>query len=259
MSFGLKWVVSYWYHFKLCTSAATVCPRAFWQCAVHLLPQRGMSILYQFRNACVFLFRAIINHFNPKIESYAAVNHISQLSEEQVNTTHTAASTTTPPTSDLEIKMNSEQHLKATWVWTLPKRHSCDFKGKSYKYFTAQWETVSALQCLRRASLHFILKECLFIKKELGLCGRDEWLRHRLLWWDTYKRQCYLAHTAEFKAHQGWFIAQHKIHNKYFNTDGDSHLGCWKTQQLVNIPTKQRQYSPLTVESLNYSDCRRLQ
>ncbi|OBS69501.1 hypothetical protein A6R68_01938 [Neotoma lepida] len=27
---------------------------------------------------------AIINHFNPKIESYAAVNHISQLSEEQV-------------------------------------------------------------------------------------------------------------------------------------------------------------------------------
>lgn len=32
-------------------------------------------------------FRAIINHFNPKIESYAAVNHISQLSEEQVGTT----------------------------------------------------------------------------------------------------------------------------------------------------------------------------
>uniref|UniRef100_A0A8C0ZJG9 Armadillo-like helical domain-containing protein n=1 Tax=Cyanistes caeruleus TaxID=156563 RepID=A0A8C0ZJG9_CYACU len=29
-------------------------------------------------------FRAIINHFNPKIESYAAVNHISQLSEDQV-------------------------------------------------------------------------------------------------------------------------------------------------------------------------------
>ncbi|KAG7281963.1 hypothetical protein CRUP_003021 [Coryphaenoides rupestris] len=29
--------------------------------------------------------RAIINHFNPKIESYAAVNHISQLSEEQDN------------------------------------------------------------------------------------------------------------------------------------------------------------------------------
>ncbi|RXM99506.1 UPF0668 protein C10orf76-like [Acipenser ruthenus] len=29
--------------------------------------------------------RAIINHFNPKIESYAAVNHISQLSEEQVS------------------------------------------------------------------------------------------------------------------------------------------------------------------------------
>lgn len=39
-------------------------------------------------------FRAIINHFNPKIESYAAVNHISQLSEEQVGTmfdTHTFA------------------------------------------------------------------------------------------------------------------------------------------------------------------------
>uniref|UniRef100_A0A8D2ZZ04 Armadillo-like helical domain-containing protein n=1 Tax=Scophthalmus maximus TaxID=52904 RepID=A0A8D2ZZ04_SCOMX len=33
--------------------------------------------------------RAIVNHFNPKIESYAAVNHISQLSEEQVNTTNT--------------------------------------------------------------------------------------------------------------------------------------------------------------------------
>uniref|UniRef100_A0A3P8WKY5 Armadillo like helical domain containing 3 n=1 Tax=Cynoglossus semilaevis TaxID=244447 RepID=A0A3P8WKY5_CYNSE len=28
--------------------------------------------------------RAIINHFNPKIESYTALNHISQLSEEQV-------------------------------------------------------------------------------------------------------------------------------------------------------------------------------
>uniref|UniRef100_A0A8C9V5J2 Armadillo like helical domain containing 3 n=1 Tax=Scleropages formosus TaxID=113540 RepID=A0A8C9V5J2_SCLFO len=28
--------------------------------------------------------RAIINHFNPKIESFAAVNHISQLSEDQV-------------------------------------------------------------------------------------------------------------------------------------------------------------------------------
>uniref|UniRef100_A0AC11CYM3 Armadillo like helical domain containing 3 n=1 Tax=Ovis aries TaxID=9940 RepID=A0AC11CYM3_SHEEP len=32
----------------------------------------------------ILCFRAIINHFNPKIESYAAVNHISQLSEEQV-------------------------------------------------------------------------------------------------------------------------------------------------------------------------------
>lgn len=33
----------------------------------------------------ILYFRAIINHFNPKIESYAAVNHISQLSEEQVS------------------------------------------------------------------------------------------------------------------------------------------------------------------------------
>lgn len=33
----------------------------------------------------ILCFRAIINHFNPKIESYAAVNHISQLSEEQVS------------------------------------------------------------------------------------------------------------------------------------------------------------------------------
>ncbi|XP_056891643.1 armadillo-like helical domain-containing protein 3 isoform X3 [Takifugu flavidus] len=33
--------------------------------------------------------RAIINHFNPKIESYAAVNHISQLSEEQELPTQT--------------------------------------------------------------------------------------------------------------------------------------------------------------------------
>uniref|UniRef100_A0A672KYZ5 UPF0668 protein C10orf76 homolog n=1 Tax=Sinocyclocheilus grahami TaxID=75366 RepID=A0A672KYZ5_SINGR len=32
--------------------------------------------------------RAIINHFNPKIESYAAVNHISQLSEDQVMNNH---------------------------------------------------------------------------------------------------------------------------------------------------------------------------
>lgn len=33
----------------------------------------------------MFCFRAIINHFSPKIESYAAVNHISQLSEDQVS------------------------------------------------------------------------------------------------------------------------------------------------------------------------------
>uniref|UniRef100_A0A8C1XHH7 Armadillo like helical domain containing 3 n=1 Tax=Cyprinus carpio TaxID=7962 RepID=A0A8C1XHH7_CYPCA len=39
------------------------------------------SVLVTF---CFFHFRAIINHFNPKIESYATVNHISQLSEDQV-------------------------------------------------------------------------------------------------------------------------------------------------------------------------------
>ena len=33
----------------------------------------------------ILCFRAIINHFNPTIESSAAVNHISQLSEEQVS------------------------------------------------------------------------------------------------------------------------------------------------------------------------------
>lgn len=33
----------------------------------------------------MYHFRAIINHFSPKIESYAAVNHISQLSEDQVS------------------------------------------------------------------------------------------------------------------------------------------------------------------------------
>lgn len=48
-----------------------------------------MSALFDFWNDLFFLsLRAIINHFNPKIESYAAVNHISQLSEEQVNTLH---------------------------------------------------------------------------------------------------------------------------------------------------------------------------
>lgn len=44
--------------------------------------------------------RAIINHFNPKIESYAAVNHISQLSEEQVNTTLIALSKGTNRSKD---------------------------------------------------------------------------------------------------------------------------------------------------------------
>lgn len=38
----------------------------------------------KYTSFCFFHFRAIINHFNPKIESYATVNHISQLSEDQV-------------------------------------------------------------------------------------------------------------------------------------------------------------------------------
>lgn len=43
----------------------------------------------------ILCFRAIINHFNPKIESYAAVNHISQLSEEQVS--HYSPQSDSPP------------------------------------------------------------------------------------------------------------------------------------------------------------------
>lgn len=47
-------------------------------CCISELLQRPVTI-------SLLCFRAIINHFNPKIESYAAVNHISQLSEDQVS------------------------------------------------------------------------------------------------------------------------------------------------------------------------------
>lgn len=61
--------------------------------------------------------RAIINHFNPKIESYAAVNHISQLSEEQVNTLFLLLH------FDQELLLNqNEQRLKPVWAepqWNL--------------------------------------------------------------------------------------------------------------------------------------------
>lgn len=49
-------------------------------------PWKNFSITLIPKMAVIVCCRAIVNHFNPKIESYAAVNHISQLSEEQVNT-----------------------------------------------------------------------------------------------------------------------------------------------------------------------------
>ncbi len=67
--------------------------RPTWPTSLMLLwlnGRKSLNIVFCFISE-VFVFlslRAIINHFNPKIESYAAVNHISQLSEEQVNTTH---------------------------------------------------------------------------------------------------------------------------------------------------------------------------
>jgi len=57
------------------------------------------------RAVCVFcLLRAIVNHFNPKIESYAAVNHISQLSEEQVHISLLGLGL---------VNRNKRQHLRA--------------------------------------------------------------------------------------------------------------------------------------------------
>ena len=63
----------------------------------------------------VFLsLRAIVNHFNPKIESYAAVNHISQLSEEQVNATRvTSFCPLTKKSHKNRMKINFSEHLGA--------------------------------------------------------------------------------------------------------------------------------------------------
>ncbi len=66
----------------LCKSSATL-PVVLTQTWYYDAPARfSCSKPISFCRFCNF--RAIINHFNPKIESYAAVNHISQLSEDQV-------------------------------------------------------------------------------------------------------------------------------------------------------------------------------
>lgn len=61
----------------------------FFSCLQAFLLRADLLLNYFTKMLLMSLFfaslRAIVNHFNPKIESYAAVNHISQLSEEQVN------------------------------------------------------------------------------------------------------------------------------------------------------------------------------
>ena len=33
----------------------------------------------------IYIYRAIVNHFTPKVDSWAANNHLSSLTEEQVS------------------------------------------------------------------------------------------------------------------------------------------------------------------------------
>uniref|UniRef100_A0A8C4XYC0 Armadillo like helical domain containing 3 n=1 Tax=Gopherus evgoodei TaxID=1825980 RepID=A0A8C4XYC0_9SAUR len=96
--------------------------------------------------------RAIINHFNPKIESYAAVNHISQLSEEQVlEVVRSNYDTLTLKLQDGldQYERYSEQHKEAAFFKELVRsisinvRRSLAFNTLSQEVLLKEFSTIS--------------------------------------------------------------------------------------------------------------------
>uniref|UniRef100_A0A8C5MFB3 Armadillo-like helical domain-containing protein n=1 Tax=Leptobrachium leishanense TaxID=445787 RepID=A0A8C5MFB3_9ANUR len=96
--------------------------------------------------------RAIINHFNPKIESYAAVNHISQLSEDQVlEVVRSNYDTLTLKLQDGldQYERYSEQHREATFFKELARsisinvRKNLAFNTLSQELLLKEFSTIS--------------------------------------------------------------------------------------------------------------------
>uniref|UniRef100_A0A8C3U0J2 Armadillo like helical domain containing 3 n=1 Tax=Catharus ustulatus TaxID=91951 RepID=A0A8C3U0J2_CATUS len=96
--------------------------------------------------------RAIINHFNPKIESYAAVNHISQLSEDQVlEVVRSNYDTLTLKLQDGldQYERYSEQHKEATFFKELVRsisinvRKNLAFNTLSQELLLKEFSTIS--------------------------------------------------------------------------------------------------------------------
>ncbi|XP_042314435.1 armadillo-like helical domain-containing protein 3, partial [Sceloporus undulatus] len=96
--------------------------------------------------------RAIINHFNPKIESYAAVNHISQLSEEQVlEVVRSNYDTLTLKLQDGldQYERYSEQHKEAAFFKELVRsisinvRRNLAFNTLSQEALLKEFSTIS--------------------------------------------------------------------------------------------------------------------
>ncbi|KAG8551266.1 hypothetical protein GDO81_004029 [Engystomops pustulosus] len=96
--------------------------------------------------------RAIINHFNPKIESYAAVNHISQLSEEQVlEVVRSNYDTLTLKLQDGldQYERYSEQHKEAAFFKELARsisinvRRNLAFSTLSQEILLKEFSTIS--------------------------------------------------------------------------------------------------------------------
>uniref|UniRef100_A0A8D2NWL9 Armadillo like helical domain containing 3 n=1 Tax=Zosterops lateralis melanops TaxID=1220523 RepID=A0A8D2NWL9_ZOSLA len=108
-----------------------------------LLRPLKISLLY---------FRAIINHFNPKIESYAAVNHISQLSEDQVlEVVRSNYDTLTLKLQDGldQYERYSEQHKEAAFFKELVRsisinvRKNLAFNTLSQELLLKEFSTIS--------------------------------------------------------------------------------------------------------------------
>ncbi|KAK2530564.1 hypothetical protein Q9233_006125 [Columba guinea] len=98
------------------------------------------------------LLRAIINHFNPKIESYAAVNHISQLSEDQVlEVVRSNYDTLTLKLQDGldQYERYSEQHKEAAFFKELVRsisinvRKNLAFNTLSQELLLKEFSTIS--------------------------------------------------------------------------------------------------------------------
>ncbi|XP_010133336.1 PREDICTED: UPF0668 protein C10orf76 homolog [Buceros rhinoceros silvestris] len=96
--------------------------------------------------------RAIINHFNPKIESYAAVNHISQLSEDQVlEVVRSNYDTLTLKLQDGldQYERYSEQHKEAAFFKELVRsisinvRKNLAFNTLSQELLLKEFSTIS--------------------------------------------------------------------------------------------------------------------